>query len=58
MKLLRYDFSLDKWSNCAAVDYPGNGAYLISTLSFNGVVFVGLGYNNGDWNSIDFWKFQ
>ena len=58
MRVVKYNSILDKWTYCATEDDPGDGAYLISTISFNGAVYVGLGYNNGDFNAIDFWKFQ
>jgi catechol-2,3-dioxygenase len=58
MKLFRYDFASNEWSQCAKNNYPGDGAYQISAISFNGIAYVGLGYNNGDFNATDFWKFQ
>jgi len=58
MKLLRYDPELDEWTNCPANDYTGYGAYYISTVSFNEVAYIGLGYNNADFNATDFWRFE
>ena len=57
MKVWRYDPSLNQWSQFDE-DYPGYGAYYINTVSLSGIVYVGLGYNNGDWNAIDFWSFK
>jgi len=58
MKLLRYDPDSDNWTNCPEIDYTGYGAYDISTVSFNGVAYIGLGYTNADFNATDFWRFQ
>ena len=57
MQVWRYDPSSDKWKPFEE-DYPGHGAYLISTISQSEKVFVGLGYNNGDFNAIDCWIFK
>ena len=57
MKLWRYDPSVNRW-NQFEEDYPGFGAYYINTVSLNGIVYVGLGYSNGDFNAIDFWSFK
>ena len=57
MKLWRYDPSLNQW-NQFDEDYLGYGAYYINTVSLNGIVYVGLGYNNGDFNATDFWSFK
>jgi len=57
MRLWRYDPSLNQW-NQFEEDYPGYGAYYINTISLNGIVYAGLGYNNGDVNAIDFWSFK
>ncbi len=57
MKVWRYDPSLDQWHQFEE-DYPGYGAYYINTVSLNGIAYVGLGYNNGDFNAIDFWSFK
>jgi hypothetical protein len=57
MKLWRYDPSLNQW-NQFEEDYRGYGAYYINTVSLNGIVYAGLGYNNGDVNAIDFWSFK
>jgi hypothetical protein len=58
MAVIRYSVSRDEWVHCNTDSYQGNGAYNISTISFNGIVYVGLGYNTGDFNATDFWKFQ
>jgi hypothetical protein len=57
MQLWRYDPLKDRWSRMNE-NYPGAAAYLIKTFSVNGAVYVGFGYNNGDWPVGDFWKFQ
>jgi hypothetical protein len=57
MQLWRYDPLQDRWSRVNE-NYPGYAAYLIKTFSVNGAVYVGFGYNNGDWPVGDFWKFQ
>ncbi|MBD0351629.1 MAG: hypothetical protein ICV65_10800 [Flavisolibacter sp.] len=57
MKLWRYDPSLDQWKQLDE-DYPGQGVYEIRTVSLNGIVYVGLGYNNGNHDAIDFWSFK
>ena len=57
MKVWRYDPAADQWATFEE-DYPGYGVYKISTLSLGGTVYVGLGYNNGDFNAIDFWLFR
>lgn len=57
MKLWRYDASLDQWK-LLDEDYPGQGVYAIRTVSLNGLVYVGLGYNNGDFDAIDFWSLK
>ena len=56
MKVWRYDPLLNQWNQDE--DYPGYGAYEINTVSFNGIVYAGIGYNTGDFNATDFWKFQ
>lgn len=56
MKVWRYDVPKDQWGQ--SEDYPGLGAYDIRTVSLNGFVFVGLGFNNGDFNVTDFWSFR
>jgi hypothetical protein len=58
MKLFRYDFTSDKWSQSTTGNYIRNGAYNISAISFKGTAYVGLGFTNADFNAIDFWKFQ
>ncbi len=57
MKLWRYDPFLDQW-NQFEEDYPGYGAYYVNTVSLKGIVYAGLGYNNGDFNATDFWRFK
>jgi hypothetical protein len=57
MKLWRYDASSDHWQ-AVDEDYPGEGVYEIRTASFNGIVYVGLGYNREGDDTIDFWSFK
>jgi len=57
MKMWRYDPSLDQWKQID-VDYPGAAAYEVRTVSLNGIVYAGLGYNSGDMEAIDFWSFK
>lgn len=57
MKLWRYDPEINQWIQFEE-DYPGDGAYEISTVSLTGVVYVGLGFNKGDFNATDFWSFK
>lgn len=57
MKLWRYDASSDGWKPIKET-YPGQGVYAIRTVSLNGIVYIGLGYNNGDFDAIDFWSFK
>jgi hypothetical protein len=57
MKLWRYDPATDLWKPLDN-DYPGQGVYEIRTVSQNGIVYVGLGYDKQDHDAIDFWSFQ
>lgn len=57
LKVWRYDAALDQWKQIDE-DYPGNGAYAVKTISANNIVYVGLGYNSGDFDAIDFWSFK
>jgi hypothetical protein len=57
LKVWRYDSSPDQWKQLDE-DYPGDGVYAIKTASLNGVVYVGLGYNNADEDVRDFWSFK
>jgi hypothetical protein len=57
MKLWRYDPALDQWMPLDT-DYPGQGVYEVRTISLNGIVYVGLGYNKEDRDAIDFWSFK
>jgi hypothetical protein len=57
LKLWRYDPSADQWKQID-VDYPGNAAYEVRTVSLNGIVYVGLGYTRGDTDANDFWSFK
>ena len=56
IKVWRYDISHGRWSHIT--DYPGYGAYQIGAISLNGIVYVGLGVSNGDFNTNDFWRFN
>src|SRR5690606_27072084 len=56
MRLWRYNPIDDKWNQHG--NYPGYGAYFINTVTLNGIVYAGLGVNNGDFNAIDFWSFK
>ncbi len=53
----RYDPSLNQWKQLQE-NYPGAGAYEIKTVSFNGIVYVGLGHDSGDSYATDFWSFK
>lgn len=53
----RYYPSSDEWKQLDE-DYPGQGIYAIKTASLNGIAYVGLGYDKGDGDAIDFWSFQ
>lgn len=57
IKVWRYDPSLNQWA-LLEEDYPGAGVYAIKTVSLNGIVYAGLGYNNGNFDAIDFWSFK
>lgn len=57
MKLWRYDPSLNQWQPLDD-DYPGQGVYEIRTVSQNGIVYAGLGYNNANRDAIDFWSYK
>jgi N-acetylneuraminic acid mutarotase len=57
MKLWRYDPATDLWKPLDN-DYPGQGVYEIRTVSQNGIVYVGLGYDKQDHDAIDFWSFK
>lgn len=56
MKVWRYDVLNDLWDEYE--EYSGWGVYDLSTVSFEDIVYVGLGFNNGDYNAIDFWSFK
>lgn len=56
MQVWRYDPVLNKWDRFAE-DYPGIAAYHINTVSLNGVAYVGIGFHNGDFPAMDFWRF-
>jgi N-acetylneuraminic acid mutarotase len=57
MKLWRYDPDVDQWKQLNE-DYPGEGVYAIRTVSLDGIVYVGLGYNRRNQDAIDFWSFR
>ncbi len=57
MKVWRYDPVQNAWTEFEE-NYPGFGAYSIQTISSNGKAYIGLGYNNGDFHAIDFWRFN
>ncbi|WP_162055414.1 hypothetical protein [Pontibacter pamirensis] len=57
IKVWRYDPEADQWQEFEE-SYPGSGAYELYAVSMEGQAIVGLGYNNGDWNAIDIWRFD
>jgi N-acetylneuraminic acid mutarotase len=57
IKVWRYDPFADKWT-LLDKDYPGEGVYAIKTVSLNGIVYTGLGYNNTGLDMLDFWSFK
>jgi hypothetical protein len=57
LRLWRYDLAMDKWERIYN-DYPGYGAYLVQTITVNGIAYAGFGYNNGDMPVGDLWKYQ
>ena len=56
--VFRYNSLSDSWAQCPKDNFYGDGVYGLSVVTFNGVVYAGLGYNVGDFNAVDFWKFQ
>lgn len=57
LHLWRYDPNQNLWQRIHD-DYPGSGAYSIKSASLGGIVYVGFGYNNGDFPDGSFWKFE
>jgi N-acetylneuraminic acid mutarotase len=57
MKVWRYDTKMDKWHEFEE-PYPVYGLGEISTVSMADYVVVGLGFENSDFNTIDFWRFK